>query len=120
MRIKKFNEMVNENHYKPMLSDDELDRLQKNRFLKMGRYDMSNGNMELLLDDLKLLKESYGNYISFHFEYDEYRNFLTIENMTDDSLEKIVECVKNRGGYKFEDDDDSDDDALSILPMTVH
>jgi hypothetical protein len=90
---------------------------------KYGYYDLSNAYVEGILEELEVLKESAGNYISFSYKYDPMSNFIEIEAMGDKWINSIYDIVlKNEGKYNgvLSQDNKLTDDGMSIYPMKFH
>lgn len=107
--IKQFNESI---------TNEERSRI--NGETKFGYYDMANAYMPGLIEDLKILKEEAGNYVSFTYEYDPNSNFCKIEIGDDKWLNRIIESISKHEGYREGWDEELTDDALVIRPMRFH
>ena len=111
-------------HLKQFESLSNEDQAKINGETKFGYWDMANGYMPGLLEELEKLKKEAGNQISFSYKYDSYSNFLDIEVMGDEWLNKICEAISNNDGYHegWGEDvaENFSDDALKISPMRFH
>lgn len=87
---------------------------------KYGYFDMSNAYTNGILEDLDNLKIEAGNYISFWHKYDPMSNFIEIEVMGDNWLNKITDIIEKHEGVYEGWENKLTDDALSISPMKFH